>query len=109
MLGCEQALEVKEEGSQQRGDAAIMMTLEEIIESLHNLEDRMQVFEKKYNLVSDDFYRLARAGRLEQNKDFIKWMGYYELWLNRKELYRRLFAERLPMTAKAPVDLRVLA
>lgn len=86
-----------------------MMTLDEIIESLHNLDSRMQIFEKKYNLVSEDFYWLAMAGRLEQNKDFIKWLGYYELWRNRKELYKRLLAERIPMMASAPVDLRVFA
>jgi hypothetical protein len=85
------------------------MTLYEVIESLHNLENRMQVFEKEYNLISEDFYRLARSGRLEQSKDFIKWLGYYELWLSRKELYQRLLAERIPLATDEPVDVRVLA
>jgi hypothetical protein len=88
-----------------------MMTLYEVIESLHNLENRMQVFERKYNLISEDFYLLAMAGRLEQSKDVIKWLGYYQLWLDRKELYRRLLTEKIPvpMTISELVDLRVLA
>ncbi|MDE3090326.1 MAG: hypothetical protein KGJ80_13170 [Chloroflexota bacterium] len=86
-----------------------MMTLYEVIESLHNLEARMQVFEKKYNLISEDFYGLAQARRLEQSKDSIKWLGYYELWLSRKELYRRLLAERIPLTANEPVNIQALA
>ena len=88
-----------------------MMTLYEVIESLHNLENRMQVFERKYNLISEDFYLLAMAGRLEQSKDVIKWLGYYQLLLDRKELYRRLLTEKIPvpMTISELVDLRVLA
>lgn len=86
-----------------------MMTLYEVIESLHNLDNRMQVFEKKYNLISEDFYRLARTGRLDQSKDFIKWLGYYELWLSRKEMYQRLLAEKIPLATNDPVDVRVLA
>jgi hypothetical protein len=88
-----------------------MMTLYEVIESLHNLENRMQVFERKYNLISEDFYLLAMTGRLEQSKDFIKWLGYYQLWLDRKKLYRDLVTAKLPvpLTISETVDLRVLA
>ena len=67
------------------------MTLSEIIHSLHGLEDLVQPFEEKYSLKSHDFYELAQAGELDENPDFIRWMGYYELWLDGMKEYRQLF------------------
>ncbi|MBC8449923.1 MAG: hypothetical protein H8D78_19485 [Chloroflexi bacterium] len=54
----------------------------EIIESLHNLENLMDPYEEQYTIKSQDFYELAQAGKLEENADFVKWMGYYELLLD---------------------------
>jgi hypothetical protein len=51
--------------------------------------------EQRYNLLSDDFYRLYRAGELEQNLDFIKWVGFYEAKLEREARYRDLMFRRL--------------
>jgi hypothetical protein len=67
------------------------MTLSEIIHSLHELEDLIQPLEEKYSLKSQDFYELAQAGELEESPDFIRWMGYYELWLDSMKEYRQLF------------------
>ncbi|MBC8446670.1 MAG: hypothetical protein H8D78_02880 [Chloroflexi bacterium] len=65
--------------------------ISEIIKSLHNLESLMQPYEEKYNIKSQDFYELAQAGKLEEDADFVKWMGYYELWLDNMKEYRQLF------------------
>ncbi|MBC8447894.1 MAG: hypothetical protein H8D78_09105 [Chloroflexi bacterium] len=85
------------------------MTLSEIVESIHNLEQRMQEFERRYNLLSDDFYGLAQEGRLEQSADFIRWLGYYELWLDRKRWYQELLAERFSRLVVEPVALERVA
>lgn len=85
------------------------MTLAEVVASIHNLEQKMQVFERKYNLLSDDFYRLAQEGKLEQSTDFIRWLGYYELWLDRKRWYQELLAERFSRLLVEPVTLERIA
>ena len=85
------------------------MTLAEVVESLHNLENKMQVFEAQYHILTEDFYRLVQEGKLDQSRDFIRWMGYYELWLDRKRLYHELLAEKAPFSATEPIELERLA
>lgn len=82
-----------------------VMTLSEVVASIHNLEQKMQEFERKYNLLSDDFYQLAQEGKLEQSADFIRWLGYYELWLDRKRWYQELLAERFSRLLAEPIAL----
>jgi len=33
---------------------------------------------------------MAQAGEVDENPDFIRWMGYYELWLDSMKEYRQL-------------------
>ena len=54
------------------------MTLDEIIQDIHGLETQLSELESHYGLLSGDFYHLYRAGELEQTRDFIRWVGYYE-------------------------------
>ena len=64
------------------------MTLSEIIQDIHGLEQR-------YGLLSADFYHLYKAGELEQSRDFIQWVGYYEAKLDREARYRDMMYEYL--------------
>ncbi len=50
--------------------------------------------EKRYGLLSADFYHLYKAGELEQSRDFIQWVGYYEAKLDREARYRELRLSR---------------
>ena len=72
-----------------------MMTLNDAIQDIHGLNAELTRLEQRYNLLSDDFYRLYRAGELEQNLDFIKWVGFYEAKLEREARYRELMFRRL--------------
>jgi hypothetical protein len=72
-----------------------MMTLNDAIQDIHGLNAELTRLEQRYNLLSDDFYRLYRAGELEQNRDFIKWGGFYEAKLEREARYRELMFRRL--------------
>jgi hypothetical protein len=72
-----------------------MMTLNDAIQDIHGLNAKLTRLEQRYNLLSDDFYRLYRAGDLEQNRDFIKWVGFYEARLEREARYRELMFRRL--------------
>lgn len=71
------------------------MTLSEIIQDIHGLEAELVRLEARYGLLSVDFYHLYRAGELEQSKDFIQWVGYYEAKLEREARYREMMYDHL--------------
>lgn len=66
------------------------MTLNEIIQDIHGLDMELAQLEKRYGLLSVDFYHLSKAGELEQSRDFIQWVGYYEAKLDREARYREM-------------------
>jgi hypothetical protein len=66
------------------------MTLVEIIQDIHGLEAELTRLEARYGLLSGDFYHLYKAGELEQTRDFIEWVGYYEAKLEREGRYREM-------------------
>ena len=71
------------------------MTLQEIIQDIHGLEKELAELEARYGLRSADFYHLYKAGELEQSRDFIQWVGYYEAKLERETRYREKMYEHL--------------
>jgi hypothetical protein len=71
------------------------MTLDKLIRGIHDLENYLKKFEEKYRLLSEDFYRLATAGKLEQSKDFIEWLGIYEIKMKRAQKYQQRLAAML--------------
>lgn len=66
------------------------MTLNEIIQDIHGLDAELAQLERRYGLLSADFYHLYKAGELEQSRDFIQWVGYYEAKLAREARYREM-------------------
>jgi len=66
------------------------MTLSEIIQDIHGLDAELAQLERRYGLLSADFYHLYKAGELEQSRDFIQWVGYYEAKLDREARYREM-------------------
>jgi uncharacterized HAD superfamily protein len=71
------------------------MTLNEIIQDIHGLDAELAQLERRYGLLSADFYHLYKAGELEQSRDFIKWVGYYEAKLAREARYREMMYDYL--------------
>jgi hypothetical protein len=71
------------------------MTLHEIIQDIHGLDAELTQLEKRYGLLSADFYHLYKAGELEQSRDFIQWVGYYEAKLAREVRYREMMYDYL--------------
>jgi hypothetical protein len=61
-----------------------------LILDMQGIEDRLREFERKYRLRSGEFYRLIRAGRIEQRLELLEWLGLYETLLARESEYRRL-------------------
>ena len=89
------------------------MTLYEILQDIHGLDTRLQVLEQKYALLSDDMYTLYRLGEIEQSKDIIRWVGYYELRQDRQRAYETALRERMLMlrdvASGSPIALRPVA
>ncbi len=71
------------------------MTLPGIIQDIHALETKLVQLEKRYNLRSPDFYHLYKAGELEQSREFIRWVGYYEAKVEREAQYQELMYDYL--------------
>lgn len=66
------------------------MKLSDIIQDIHGLDAELAQLEQRYGLLSFDFYHLYQAGELEQSRDFIEWVGYYEAKVDREAHYREL-------------------
>jgi len=59
-----------------------------------HLERRLTLYEEKYGILSEDFYKALMSGKLakydeydETRADFSRWKGIYETWLRRKRAY----------------------
>lgn len=70
------------------------MTVHELVVEMKLLERRLTLYEEKYGVLSEDFYRALTAGELsrfddfdETRTDFSRWKGIYETWLRRKQAY----------------------
>jgi len=87
------------------------MTLEEILQDIHGLDMRLRELERQYGLLSEDFYSLYRLGELEQSRDLIHWVGYYELRQERQHAYAAALRKRLltlrQSSAGTPIPLRL--
>jgi hypothetical protein len=70
------------------------METHELVIEMKLLERRLTLYEEKYGVLSDDFYRALMGGELSQydafdetRADFSRWKGIYETWLRRKKAY----------------------
>lgn len=70
------------------------MTVHELVVEMKLLERRLTLYEEKYGVLSEDFYRALSAGELsrfddydETRVDFSRWKGIYETWVRRKRSY----------------------
>ncbi|MCI0553749.1 MAG: hypothetical protein L0287_22605 [Anaerolineae bacterium] len=75
---------------------AIAISLTEIIEDLQAIEPKVLEYEKKYQLLSAYFFKLYKAGKLEEHWDFQNWAGLHEIKLDRLAEYKQKLTEVLP-------------
>ena len=83
------------------------MTLGDLVEDMHALEDEMRDYERKYGIRSETFYESYGAGEEPPEdgwvRDWTAWASAYELWLRRHQQYlvavRSLRAGTLSTTA----------
>jgi hypothetical protein len=74
------------------------LTLNQVIQDLHAIEERLQEFEEKYQLLSDTFYKLYLAEKVEDSLEFTEWIGLYKMKLEREADYEAaVLAKSLPL------------
>lgn len=56
--------------------------INEIKKSIRNIKKDLTVFEKKYNMTSDELYHKEKSGESNDCEDFIIWSGIYKMYLN---------------------------
>jgi hypothetical protein len=68
------------------------MEIHELVIEMKLLEHRLTLYEEKYGVLSEDFYKALFLGSLarfdeydETHIDFSRWKGIYETWLRRKQ------------------------
>ena len=68
------------------------MEIHELVIEMKILERRLTLYEEKYGVLSEDFYKalflwsLARFDEYDETRtDFSQWKGIYETWLRRKQ------------------------
>jgi hypothetical protein len=82
------------------------MTLDEILQDIHAMEQDLQSFERKYGVLSETFYESYMNGEEPEDEawvmDWSAWAGVYEIWLRRREQYRAaiqtLHTQSLPLS-----------
>ena len=76
------------------------MELQDIIQDLHALEERIRAYERKYGITSRDFYELYQVGLLddegfEKTQEFTRWASAYEMKLEREAAFEQLSREHV--------------
>ncbi|MCP4211325.1 MAG: hypothetical protein GY764_07575 [Halieaceae bacterium] len=73
------------------------MTLQDIIEDIHMLNDDIEIYERKYGVLSETFYESYLGGEEPEDDswvlDWSDWAGAYRILLRRQEQYRRTMKE----------------
>ena len=75
------------------------MTLDEILQDIHALEEDLLMFERKYGVRTETFYQAYQRGEEPEDDawvlDWSEWAGTYEILLELQELYRRTIRDLL--------------
>jgi hypothetical protein len=70
-----------------------LMTLQDIIEDIHALNEDLEVYERKYGVLSETFYEIYQSGQEPDDEawvlDWSDWAGAYKILLRRQEQYHR--------------------
>ena len=73
------------------------MTLPEIIEDIHVLNEDLEMYERKYGVLSETFFEAYMNGEEPENDawvlDWADWAGAYQILLRRQEQYRLVIKE----------------
>lgn len=79
------------------------MTLQDIIDDIHALNEDIEVYERKYGILTETFYESYLKGEEPEDDawllDWSDWAGAYKILLRRQEQYRKTMKVLLEQTA----------
>ncbi len=90
------------------------LSLQEIIADIHALDERLREYERKYGMLSEDFYELYVKGELrdeeeEEIVDYGGWAAFYKMRMQRKTAYsQKLEAFLRALRRSAPENALIL-
>jgi hypothetical protein len=68
------------------------MTLDEIVQDIHALEEDMGTYERKYGVLSETFYAAYVLGEEPPETawvaDWNDWAAVHEIWVDRRQRYQ---------------------
>lgn len=83
------------------------INLDDVLQDIHALEQDLQMYERKYGVLSETFYESYMNGEEPEDEswvmDWSAWAGTYEIWLRRREQYQsaiRTLRAQIPVLAK---------
>jgi hypothetical protein len=84
------------------------MTLMELIQDIHAMDEELWHYEARYGLRSQYFYELYKAGLLldedpAETRDYTDWAACYEIKRHREELYDASVSSVLRQIESRPV------
>ena len=88
------------------------MTLDDIVQDIHVLEQDLQTYERKYGVLSETFYESYLKGEEPADDawvmDWSMWAGAYEIWLRRHAQYpdQPALASTHPHHKHVPPDIK---
>ena len=85
------------------GNQKATMTLQDIIADIHALTEDVEVYERKYGILSETFYEAYINGEEPDDDswvlDWADWAGAYKILLRRQEQYRKTMQALLDQSA----------
>lgn len=81
------------------------MTLAEVIQDIHAMDEELWHYESRYGLRTQYFFELYKTGQLHdedplQTRDYTDWAACYEIKRHREELYETAIREMLKEAQK---------
>jgi hypothetical protein len=81
------------------------MTLDEILQDIHAMEEDLLTYERKYGVLSETFYESYINGEEPADDawvlDWSDWAGAYEIWVRRRQQYQEIISslkQRTPLS-----------
>lgn len=70
------------------------MTLNEILQDIHAMEEDLLMFERKYGVLTETFYTAYQQGEEPEDDmwmlDWSEWAGTYKILIQRQDMYRQI-------------------
>lgn len=86
----------------------VLLTLQDIIADIHALNEDLAMYERKYGVLSETFYKSYQRGEEPEDDswvlDWADWAGAYKVWLRRRDQYTRTI-ESLRQQSETLVDV----